>query len=159
MFNLKLKDFKFSLSDFKLKSLLDINYYKSTCNIMVVIFIIILLFFLTFAIKTRKRYLNIKNTLGEMNNTSIEAFSNMDQENQQDIMDKLNIDETDVEIVKNKNKNENKNKKAAVRAAAFKPLYEIDDGSSEDGEVFFFRQLRHFSRFLHFSMENCEIFY
>ena len=107
MLNLKLKDFKFSLSDFKLKSLLDIDYYKSTCNIMVVIFIIILLFFLTFAIKTRKRYLNIKNTLGEMNNTSIEAFSNMDQENKQDIMKKLNIDETDVEIVKNKNKNKN----------------------------------------------------
>ena len=108
MFNLKLKDFEFNLKDFKLKSLLDIDYYKSTCNIMVVIFIIILLFFLTFAIKTRKRYLNIKNTLGEMNNTSIEAFSNMEQKNQQDIMDKLNIDEADVEIVKKKNKNKKK---------------------------------------------------
>ena len=40
MFNLKLKDFEFNLKDFKLKSLLDINYYKSTCNIMVVIFIL-----------------------------------------------------------------------------------------------------------------------
>jgi ubiquinone/menaquinone biosynthesis C-methylase UbiE len=86
---------------FNLKSLLDLDYYKSACNVSYVILILVLVFFIIFAIKTRKRYLKVKNLIGDYeNNKSVEGFKNMEGDDKEKMLKELDIDSSDIELVK-----------------------------------------------------------
>ena len=88
---------------FNLKSILDIDYYKSVCNVLYLILILVLIFFITFAIKTHKRYIKVKDLVGDYDN-KVEGFQNMNEENKKQILKDLNIDKNDIDIVKKNNK-------------------------------------------------------
>jgi ubiquinone/menaquinone biosynthesis C-methylase UbiE len=89
---------------FNLKSLLDIEYYKSVCNVSYLILILVLIFFITFAIKTHKRYIKVKDLIGDYDNKVAEGFQNIQEDDKEQILKDLNIDKNDIDIVKRNNR-------------------------------------------------------
>ena len=85
------------LSDFNLK----FSYKDILCNSCYVVFIVVLIFFVTFAIKTHKRYVKFTKIIGDVNN--IEGFTNMGKDSKKELIEELDIDIDDINIVKKQN--------------------------------------------------------